>query len=669
MGIRLNEEITGNVVVVVPPFSCAWLQGEGLTLPRPSKGCVIFDAKGDNDVTIIFKREPGSSREQYLDVNYTVIFGSHQNTKICIDKNGRTCHLSPSVSSASVQPSTFDRYWVDLNGGAITVGKGDPYSSPHERWEDVNPNNDLLYVGLASWNTQVFYRNIEVKDCLDFRNQQQTQANMERAWHNPAPPLSWFCARPEFADTVFVLNSEPAHPENSVPAHRTVLATSCALFDACVQTSTVTKEIRLDCVERNTLLLFLKLCYSSEPVAIPGSQAEPLYRLAQQFGAEGMRQELARAFAGHEARSSAVLKRVGGSQGLSAARGSAAGSLSDVTLRVEGELIPAQRVVLSLASLPFFKLFTCGMRECRTHEVTLHDTTPAAVRGMLSFLNGYHAQEGAPAWDADVEHDDVEQLLELLLLADRFDIFELSEHCCERLVANLALWCAPAVLTLAHQLAQGPWQRRLLLEAVAYVAQHFEEVAVESQEHFCALPRDCLEAVLRHPALQVSRPEALLQALWLWLTCHQAAQGGRYLVQASDDEEDAHVTETNDIMETSCDESATADSRAAMADGDAVVPRRGDQELEGARVPTECQGMWVRAGLDWALLEEVLLQVQFLLLSADELRSLSMHPLTATCPTLRAVIERLCAARGVAHTQSAHHGSGISTEVAFFERE
>jgi hypothetical protein len=40
----------GDNALVVPPFDCTWLMGD-----------VAFEARADNDVTVVFKEHPGYS--------------------------------------------------------------------------------------------------------------------------------------------------------------------------------------------------------------------------------------------------------------------------------------------------------------------------------------------------------------------------------------------------------------------------------------------------------------------------------------------------------------------------------------------------------------------------------------------------------------------------------
>lgn len=125
--VRVNVDGT----LIVPPFECAWLTGDGYEL-RSGSGCVLFEAKGETDVTLIFRPTPGTKRLQPLqrspqpspapyrqplqraqpaaagqqdaratpsstsglvgdaEPNYTVILGSHRNSCLKIEKNGTT---------------------------------------------------------------------------------------------------------------------------------------------------------------------------------------------------------------------------------------------------------------------------------------------------------------------------------------------------------------------------------------------------------------------------------------------------------------------------------------------------------------------------------------------------------------------------------------------------
>lgn len=131
-----------NGVLVVPPFEAAWLTGNEYTL-RTGAGCLLFEAKGDTDVTIIFKSTPGAKRLQPLqraqadgpngsrgsltvEQNYTVILGSHRNSCLKFEKNGVTQQMVPDGPYSRVSKDAFTAFYVDYNKGVVTVGVGQP---------------------------------------------------------------------------------------------------------------------------------------------------------------------------------------------------------------------------------------------------------------------------------------------------------------------------------------------------------------------------------------------------------------------------------------------------------------------------------------------------------------------------------------------------------------
>lgn len=56
--------MAANSVLVVPPFDCAWLMGDDLRFAKAGHGCVAFEARADNDVTVVFKEHAGTYLEE-----------------------------------------------------------------------------------------------------------------------------------------------------------------------------------------------------------------------------------------------------------------------------------------------------------------------------------------------------------------------------------------------------------------------------------------------------------------------------------------------------------------------------------------------------------------------------------------------------------------------------
>ncbi|GAX79048.1 hypothetical protein CEUSTIGMA_g6488.t1 [Chlamydomonas eustigma] len=146
---------------------------------------MIFEAKAETDVTIILKSCPGAKRLQPLvrtassaihhnnvhmqravEPNYTVIFGSHRNSCLKVEKNGVTRAMVRDVPCAMVSSKAFKPYWIQYTRGSIAVGAGKEPSAESVcfRWIDDDVDGyipGIKFVGLSSWDRFVCYRNIQ----------------------------------------------------------------------------------------------------------------------------------------------------------------------------------------------------------------------------------------------------------------------------------------------------------------------------------------------------------------------------------------------------------------------------------------------------------------------------------------------------------------------------
>ena len=186
-------------VLVVPPFECAWLK-----LDKPGEGCFTFLAKAENDVTLIFssnaegKRVCGTRRNSEF---YTVIIGSHVNSRLVLERSGKIVHevagvrASPtkftqvSLSSATQNPHappSFCRrqrlltrnspcrcqYWVDYQTGRVSVGVGaKPGFNCLSQWQDPEPYMSIACLGLSAWDKHVCYSGLRLMGRLCFAPQ------------------------------------------------------------------------------------------------------------------------------------------------------------------------------------------------------------------------------------------------------------------------------------------------------------------------------------------------------------------------------------------------------------------------------------------------------------------------------------------------------------------
>jgi hypothetical protein len=170
-GVRVAGE-----VLVVPPFECAWLSGEG-SEPSGDGGSVSFEAKGQSDVTVMLK--PRGAPTRRLDHwsgrldgaaasdehAYLVIIGSHRNSCLCIERDGVVAHLVKGEWLPKDAPDAFTKYRVSWTAdGRISVVVGGPNAHRVHRWRDPEPFRDVKIecVGLSTWDGFTQYRNIRL---------------------------------------------------------------------------------------------------------------------------------------------------------------------------------------------------------------------------------------------------------------------------------------------------------------------------------------------------------------------------------------------------------------------------------------------------------------------------------------------------------------------------
>lgn len=244
--------VTSNSVLVVPPFECAWLCEE-LRFKQPGEGCVTFEARADNDVTVVFKEESGS-RHYRTDSgrHYTVVLGSHRNKRLRIEVDGQPVVDVPGTAVSSTQ---FERFWVDIRQGVITVGKGDPGQAVVYRWADAQPNCGVQYVGLSSWDKFVGYRNIRVLPPV--HTQRVPSANQSLHFPLAQSGFGQFLNNDDLADVHFSVGSAGT----VVHAHRVLLASCCPAYAQHLEAVGPDGAIALPAAKAEDLIHLLRYVY------------------------------------------------------------------------------------------------------------------------------------------------------------------------------------------------------------------------------------------------------------------------------------------------------------------------------------------------------------------------------------------------------------------------
>ena len=182
-GVRVAGE-----VLVVPPFECAWLTSpSGARVAQAGGGEVSFEAAAQSDITCILEEEhvgPARRPTRRLDhwsglaadddrrvssqtqsQTYVIIIGSHRNSRLCIERNGRVAHVARGEFIKPGAVTAFARYWISwTDDGLISVGIGGAGTRPRlvHRWRDPEPLRRVRCVGLSTWDDWTRFRNIEI---------------------------------------------------------------------------------------------------------------------------------------------------------------------------------------------------------------------------------------------------------------------------------------------------------------------------------------------------------------------------------------------------------------------------------------------------------------------------------------------------------------------------
>ncbi|KAL3700362.1 hypothetical protein R1sor_018384 [Riccia sorocarpa] len=510
---------TGGNVLVVPPFECSWLVGEEGRFPQPGKGCVTFEAMAENDVTVVFKEQAvGKHYRTDSGPSYTVVLGSHRNRRLKIEVDGRTV---VDVARVVLQPAMFERYWINIYDGVVSVGKGDPGKGVLYQWVDSRPNNRIQYVGLSSWDKHVGYRNIQVLPPL--------QPAVAGVVCCESEGLGRFLESEELADVHFIVGSE----ERTVPAHWILLHVCCANFSHfCKAPGGV---VRLPLVQYPVLQAMLQYVYTgiSQLHQILERDLDKLEEVASDFGMEQLVSQCQKLRKEKERDSNEGSDKDSGSSKnkwmircMEKLETTGAflsqlpidrrklidlyenGTCSDVELYVDGidEVVRAHRLILSAWSNPFVKMFTNGMRESKRDSVLIRDVPLEPFLAMIGFMYKGDIEVGR-------EEDSGSILLSLLVLADRFGVQLLQQKCIEIILGLVSEDSACAVLVVA---APMPNCQALCDRCEELCAKHFDFCAAFHSCDFLQLDFTSFQRILQHLDLRVTSEEKVLGAVLMW---------------------------------------------------------------------------------------------------------------------------------------------------------
>eukprot|EP00250_Pteridium_aquilinum_P012428 c20722_g1_i3 orf=213-2012(+) len=500
-------------LLVVPPFECAWLVDDNLRFPEAGRGCIAFEACADNDVTVVFKEKAGSKHYRTdMDPNYAIVLGSHRNRRLRIEVDGTTLFDAAGVM---VSPSHFERFWISICDGHITVGKGDPGKGILFEWMHSDTTRKVQFVGLSSWDKHVAYRNIRV---LPYSKSLPLSARLAQ-FSLASGGLAQFLESSDFADLHFRVGSDG----HLVPAHRLVLACCCTKFSS----EFLFKEdvVMLPWIDYAVLHVCLQYMYTGR-TQLPHSNLAAVQQLCEEFGLESLGsqcQTLQERVDRCTSEVSLHFEYKPAAEGLLDLRSAFSGDspidssrleksfshaeFTDVEIIIDGsDVARAHKLVLSAWSKPLMKMFTNGMWESKMTKVSIRDVQPDVFLAMLKFM--YNVQH----LDLDCSGDMDSFLLSLLMLADRFGIPLLQHACSLKLIEVLT---KESVCSILHVAASLPYCELLQDACVEYFAKHFEDCICHSSD-FQDLDHFFLKQIIQSSDLWVSTEERVLNAIIMW---------------------------------------------------------------------------------------------------------------------------------------------------------
>lgn len=146
---------------------------EGWKFQTPGTGYVVFDARAKESIVVSF----ATVADNLTDNMYCFIIGDQKNTQTTIRKSvggsifyklDTTAGASKNVvitTQASEQKDhqTFDSYWLKVDNGVLTYGKGRSVGQNELlKWTDPGKPLKVQFIGFAGGNSKVDFKNIEI---------------------------------------------------------------------------------------------------------------------------------------------------------------------------------------------------------------------------------------------------------------------------------------------------------------------------------------------------------------------------------------------------------------------------------------------------------------------------------------------------------------------------
>ncbi|OVA19556.1 BTB/POZ-like [Macleaya cordata] len=518
--------------LTVAPFKCAWRKE--LRFKEAGRGCVAFEASAHNDVTVVFREHVGSQHYHYRtdnSPNYTVILGSHRNRRLKIEVDGKT--VVDEIGVGLCCSLAFQSYWISIYDGLISIGKGRyPFQNLVFQWLDSNPNCSVQYIGLSSWDKHVGYRNVNVLPLTqnhislwkhvdhgeheqdeDVDDELEDGSECEDVWGLKIFLESW-----DLSDMFFVVGAE----EKAVPAHKVILGAS---GNFCF-TSSNQDVIRLPGVTYPNLHALLQYIYTGQtqilepqlgslrdlslqfevmPLVKQCEEITDRFKLNKKLFDSGKKVEISHPCSRPQRCMVFPFELPINVQRLK--QWLSTGDFSDLEIYIDGHGLVARshKLILSLWSAAFTKMFTNGMCESNSSKICLRDTSVEAFTAMLQFM-----------YTGELDMEDTSEmgslLIQTLLLADQFGVAPLLQECCKTILECLS---EDSVCPILQVVSSIPSCKILEETCKRKFSKHFDYCTTINTD-FVLLDEASFNDILQHPDLTVTSEEKILDAILLW---------------------------------------------------------------------------------------------------------------------------------------------------------
>ncbi len=175
------------------------------------------------------------------------------------------------------------------------------------------------------------------------------------------------------------------------------------------------------------------------------------------------------------------------------------GALCDVVVRGNKVEVRAHRLVLAAASEYFRACLTGSMQESSEKVINLAGMDDGALGELVNF-----------AYCGRV-HLTEETVLELLVAANRLQMPQVMEQCCDYLLQRMDSTNCLTILSIANTYSCASMRTR----AEAYINRHFE--LVYQGDEFLAIPVDQLLQLLSSESVSVASEETTFRAVSRWV--------------------------------------------------------------------------------------------------------------------------------------------------------